>query len=250
MKYSLVVMAILVLVSCAAAAGELPASDQIATGEGPLVVHAIEHATFVMEWNGKTIAVDPVGGAGAFTSFPKADLILITHTHGDHLSLDTVASLVKESTAIVAPASVAGAFPEDYDTRISVVANGESTQWDGLVIEAVAMYNLDPEKQKFHPKGVGNGYVITLGGKRIYIAGDTEDIPEMRSLENVEAAFLCMNLPYTMEVDAAADAVLEFQPKIVYPYHFRGKGGMSDLDRFRSLVAQNPSIEVRLLKWY
>ena len=250
MKYSLVAMAIFVFVSCAVAAGEIPASDRIATGDGPLVVHAIDHATFVMEWNGKTIAVDPVGGAEAFTSFPKADLILITHTHGDHLSLDTVASLVKESTAIIAPASVAEAFPESDRARISVIANGESTQWGGSAIEAVPMYNLDPEKQKFHPKGVGNGYIVTLGGTRIYIAGDTEDIPEMRSLENVDAAFVCMNLPYTMDVDAAADAVLEFKPKIVYPYHYRGKGGMSDLDRFRSLVAQNPAIEVRLLKWY
>lgn len=250
MKYSLTVMAILVFVSCAVAAGELPASDRIATGEGPLVVHAIEHATFVMGWNGKTIAVDPVGGAEAFAAYPKADLILISHTHGDHLSLDTIASLVKEATAIVAPASVAKALPEGESARVSVIANGESIPWDGLVIEAVPMYNLDPEKQKFHPKGVGNGYVVTLGDTRIYIAGDTEDIPEMRSLENVDAAFVCMNLPYTMDVDAAADAVLEFKPKIVYPYHYRGKGGMSDLDRFRSLVAQNPSIEVRLLKWY
>ncbi len=250
MRPTFLVTAFLILVVGAAAAGDLPTSDQIETGKGPLEFYPIEHATFVIVWDGKTIAVDPVGGADAFAAHPKADLILITHTHGDHLSVETVASLLKPSTAVVAPASVAEAFEEADRERISVLTNGDSMEWEGVGIWAVPMYNLDPEKQRFHPKGVGNGYVLTVGGKRIYIAGDTEDIPEMRSLENVDAAFVCMNLPYTMDVDAAADAVLEFQPKIVYPYHYRGKGGMSDLDRFRSLVAVNPSIEVRVMKWY
>jgi len=113
------------------------------------------------------------------------------------------------------------------------------------------MYNLTADRQQFHPKGRGNGYVLTLGAKRIYISGDTEDIPEMRQLENIDVAFVCMNLPYTMDVEAAADAVLDFKPKIVYPYHYRGKGGMSDLEEFRSIVgAGDGDIEVRLLKWY
>jgi L-ascorbate metabolism protein UlaG (beta-lactamase superfamily) len=112
------------------------------------------------------------------------------------------------------------------------------------------MYNLSPERQGFHAKGRGNGYLLTLGGARIYISGDTEDIPEMRALKNIDAAFVCMNLPYTMDVEAAADAVLEFKPKVVFPYHYRGKGGMSDLEEFRSLVAKDPKIEVRLLEWY
>jgi L-ascorbate metabolism protein UlaG (beta-lactamase superfamily) len=119
-----------------------------------------------------------------------------------------------------------------------------------VTVEAVPMYNLDPQKQKFHPKGRGNGYLLTLGGKRVYIAGDTEDIPEMRALENIDIAFVCMNLPYTMNVAAAADAVLDFQPKIVFPYHYRGTDGMSDLGEFRSLVAAEPDIEVRVLAWY
>jgi L-ascorbate metabolism protein UlaG (beta-lactamase superfamily) len=131
-----------------------------------------------------------------------------------------------------------------------VLANGESTSWRDIGIEAMPMYNLDPEKQRFHPKGRGNGYVLTLGGARIYISGDTEDIPEMRALENIDAAFVCMNLPYTMDVEAAADAVLEFRPRIVYPYHFRGSGGMSDLDDFQSRVAAKPGVEVRVLSWY
>jgi len=224
--------------------------NTIATGQGPMTIHPVEHATFVMQWNGKTIAVDPIGGAAPFESFGKADLILITHIHGDHLSVDTVKGLAGPSTVIVGPASVAEKFPEADRDLVTVVANGESVKWGAANIQAVAAYNLTPERQAFHPRGRDNGYVVTLGGTRIYIAGDTEDIPEMRALEDIDAAFVCMNLPYTMDVAAAADAVLEFKPKVVFPYHYRGKGGMSDLEEFRTLVAKDPSIEVRLLDWY
>jgi L-ascorbate metabolism protein UlaG (beta-lactamase superfamily) len=120
----------------------------------------------------------------------------------------------------------------------------------GITIQAIPMYNLTPERADFHVKGRGNGYVIGLGGSRIYVSGDTEDIPEMRGLEGIDAAFVCMNLPYTMDVEAAADAVLEFRPRIVYPYHYRGRPEVSDIGRFRELVAANPAIEVRLLRWY
>ena len=226
------------------------ADGTIATGQGPLTIHPVEHATFVMQWNGTTIAVDPIGGAAPFKAFGKPDLILITHIHGDHLSVDTVNGLAGSSTVIVAPASVADKFPEADRGRLTVIANGESVNWGESVIQAIPMYNLAPDRQAFHPKGRGNGYVVTLGGTRIYIAGDTEDIPEMRALEDIDAAFVCMNLPYTMDVSTAADAVLEFKPKVVFPYHYRGKGGMSDLDEFRALVAKDPSIEVRVLEWY
>jgi L-ascorbate metabolism protein UlaG (beta-lactamase superfamily) len=112
-------------------------------------------------------------------------------------------------------------------------------------------YNLDPTRLQFHPRERNdNSYLVTVGGLRLYISGDTEDIPEMRSLQNIDAAFICMNLPYTMTVEQAADAVLDFAPHIVYPYHYRGKNGMSDLDRFTALVSANPSIEVRRLAWY
>ena len=222
----------------------------LATSQGPVTIHPTEHATFVMQWNGKTIAVDPIGGAAPFEAFGKPDLILITHIHGDHLSVETVNALAEPSTMIVGPASVSEKFSEVERGRITVVANGESVKWGESVIEAIPMYNLTPDRQAFHPKGRGNGYVVTLGGTRIYIAGDTEDIPEMRALEGIDAAFVCMNLPYTMDVATAADAVLEFKPKVVFPYHYRGKGGMSDLDEFRSLVAKDPNIEVRVLEWY
>ena len=156
-----------------------------------------------------------------------------------------------EKTTIVAPAAVADELPQVDRSRVEVLGNGQALDWEGITIEAVPMYNLTADRLQFHPKGRGNGYLLTLGGKRVYISGDTEDIPEMRQLENIDAAFVCMNLPYTMDVEAAADAVLEFKPKIVYPYHYRGKGGMSDLKQFSSIVgAGDGDIEVRLLKWY
>jgi L-ascorbate metabolism protein UlaG (beta-lactamase superfamily) len=154
------------------------------------------------------------------------------------------------STTVIAPGAVVEKMPEADRGRVTVLANGAATNWQGLTIEAVPMYNLDSEKQAFHPKGRGNGYVVSDGSTRIYISGDTEDIPEMRTLEDIDIAFVCMNLPYTMDVAAAADAVREFEPKIVFPYHFRGTDGMSDIDKFSTLVAVNPAIDVRVLAWY
>jgi len=250
MKMS-VILVVVTVIAAAAATAEKPTTDeQIVTVAGPLTIYPIEHATFVMGWGGKTIAVDPVGGALAFAEFPKADLILITDIHGDHLSIETVAALSKPLTTIVGPAAVEEKFSDADLARITALANGESMEWEDVIIEAVPMYNITEGREKFHVKGRGNGYLLTMGGKRIYIAGDTEDIPEMRALSDIDAAFVCMNLPYTMEVEAAADAVLEFRPKIVYPYHYRGKGGMSDLGAFSAIVAKDPAIEVRLLEWY
>jgi len=249
--YGVLVLAATVTLTTAATEKELPTEDSLMTDKGPLVIHPIEHATAVLEWDGRTIYLDPVGGVDPFESFGRPDLILITDIHGDHLSADTVRAVSAEKTKVVAPAAVANELPEADRDRVRVLDNGETLIWEGVEIEAIPMYNLTEERQRFHPKGRGNGYVLTLGGKRLYISGDTEDIPEMRSLENIDAAFVCMNLPYTMEVDAAADAVLAFRPKIIYPYHYRGKGGMSDVEKFRSIVdGRDRDIEVRQLKWY
>lgn len=228
------------------------APNRIATEKGDLVIHPVNHATFVVEWDGKTIYVDPVGGADRFKKFAKADFIFITDIHGDHLNADTVKAVAGPDTDIVAPKAVIDKLGDAEKSLASPMANGETRVFrKGLVeVRTVPMYNLTEERKKFHEKGRGNGYVLTLGGKRIYISGDTEDIPEMRALKNIDAAFVCMNLPYTMDVDRAADAVLAFKPRIVFPYHYRGKDGMSDVGKFKTLVAKDPTIEVRQLEWY
>ena len=224
--------------------------DAIQTDEGKLTIHPLNHATFVITWDKKTIYVDPVGGAEAFGAFDQPDIILITHIHGDHTSADTVKATASDSTVILAPATVSEKLGERVSGHLTILANSENFEIEGITIDAVPAYNLTEDRKSFHPKGRDNGYVVSMGGKRLYIAGDTEDIPEMRALSEIDAAFVCMNLPYTMTVDRAADAVLEFKPKIVYPYHYRGKSGMSDLEEFSKLVAAEPGIEVRLLKWY
>jgi len=237
------------MTSILAAALLVLAQDTLKTDKGDLTIIPIEHATFVMKWNGKTIFVDPTKGGDAFKEFGKPDLILVTDIHGDHFDPKTLAAVRTAESVLIIPAAVAEKMgPEKGDAK--VLANGEKTKVGGIEVEAVPMYNLTPERKNFHTKGRGNGYVVTLGGRRIYISGDTEDIPEMRALKNIDAAFVCMNLPYTMEVDKAASAVLEFKPKVVYPYHYRGKDGLSDVEKFKSLVSKDKGIEVRQLKWY
>jgi L-ascorbate metabolism protein UlaG (beta-lactamase superfamily) len=234
------------LVAVAAGAQTL-SGDRVATDRGgDLVIHPINHATLAMAWNGNTLYVDPVGGASAFAGLPGANLVLITDIHGDHLNADTLTAVVGDETAIVAPQAVAMQLPDALRRKTTVLANGETKTVKGISIEAVPMYNTTPERLQYHPKGRGNGYVVTLGGKRVYLSGDTEDIPEMRALKDIDVAFVCFNLPYTMTEEQAASAVREFAPKIVYPYHYRG----SDLDKFKKLVGMDKGIEVRFGHWY
>lgn len=218
------------------------AVEKIPSDKGDIQIQPLNHATFTIEWNGKKIFVDPVGGGQRFHETP--DLILVTDIHGDHLNADTLKAVAREKTRIVAPQAVAEQIPAELKSKVLVIANGEKKEVEGISIEAVPMYNLTPDRLKFHSKGRGNGYVVTLGGKRIYISGDTEDIPEMRALKNIDVAFVCMNLPYTMTVEQAASAVKEFKPKIVYPYHSRG----SDTEKFKTLVGD--ASEVRIREWY
>jgi L-ascorbate metabolism protein UlaG (beta-lactamase superfamily) len=227
-------------------AAEPLTGDRVATKDGDLVIHPINHATLALGWKNLTFYIDPVGGAARFAGLPRPDLILITHDHGDHLSADTLKAVAGEKTALVAPPAVAGQLPAELRQRTTVLTNGETKSLQGITIEAVPMYNTTPERANFHPKGRGNGYVLTFADKRVYLSGDTEDIPEMRALKNIAVAFLCMNLPYTMTVDQAASAVREFRPKIVYPYHSRG----SDLEKFKKLVGEDVGVEVRLRDWY
>ncbi|RJP26032.1 MAG: MBL fold metallo-hydrolase [Candidatus Omnitrophota bacterium] len=209
-------------------------------------IHPIQHASFVMTWNGKTIHVDPVGDEKAYASFAKADLLLLTHDHGDHLNEKVINAVADEDTQIVAPATVFSKLNENNKLRTIVMTNSEQKVASGIPIEAIPMHNLTQERLRYHPKGNGNGYVATLGKKRVYIAGDTEDIPEMRALKNIDIAFIPMNLPYTMTVQQAAEAVKVFKPKVVIPYHYRG----SDVEEFKRLVGNDSGIEVRLLAWY
>jgi L-ascorbate metabolism protein UlaG (beta-lactamase superfamily) len=232
-----------------AVASARAADPAVITSErGDVTVHPIEHASFVLENAEKRIAFDPVGGAARSPVLADADLVLVTDIHGDHFDAATLGELAAAGAAIVAPAAVADQMPPALKEKTTVLENGQSTHIEGIAVEAVPMYNITSDR---HPKGRGNGYVITVSGLRIYVSGDTEDIPEMRELEDIDVAFVCMNLPYTMDVERAADAVVDFAPRIVYPYHYRGQDGLSDVGRFAELVqAENDEIEVRRLDWY
>ncbi len=225
--------------------------DLLDTENGQVKINPVLHGTLVLEYNGKTIYVDPYGGSEVFASFAAPDLILITDIHGDHLNKETLKTLNTENSAFVVPQAVRDQIADDYGPKVTTLDNGSQLVWEGITIEAIPMYNLPETDDSRHPKGRGNGYVLTMGGKKLYISGDTEDIREMRDLKGIDVAFVCMNLPYTMDVNQAASAVLDFKPKVVYPYHYRGQGGLSDVDQFKKLVNNNDSnIEVRLRTWY
>lgn len=225
--------------------------DQIPTSNGNLTVHPVHHASVVLTWNGKRIVVDPAGyppgatsSAADFKAAAAPDLILITHEHGDHLSVPTLTDLMGPNTVLVVPQSSFAQLPPALQAKAKVMKNGEKQTIAGVAIEAVPAYNITSDRLNFHPKGRDNGYVLTLGGKRVYLAGDTEAAPELKALANIDVAFVPMNLPYTQTVDAAADWVKAFKPKVVYPYHY----GQSDVKQFATAVGS--ASEVRLRKWY
>ncbi len=221
------------------------------TDKNEIVIHPIEHASLVLNWDGTTIYVDPVGDKEAYLKYDNPNLILITDIHGDHLDLSTLESLKIESTQIIAPKSVFDKLPEALQKKTKIMNNGDAGSEFGIMLEAIPMYNLRKEAVQYHLKGRGNGYILEKDDKRIYISGDTEDIPEMRNLNNIDIAFICMNLPYTMSVDKAAEAVLAFKPKTVYPYHYRGADVLSDVAKFKSLIEEKDSnIKVVQMDWY
>lgn len=242
MKFKYALLFFLAVASFTAYAQMLTGST-VSTSNGDLIIHPVTHASFVMEWDGKTIYVDPVGGVGVYDGLQRPDLILVTDIHGDHLDVGTLSGLAGTSL-IIAPAAVADQLPDALKTRTFILENGNNVDRLGINVEAIPMYNLSEERLQFHEEGRGNGYVATFGDTRVYISGDTEDIPEMRALENIDVAFVCFNLPYTMTERQAADAVNAFRPAIVYPYHYRG----SDLALFTSMIDEG--IEVRSGEWY
>lgn len=226
--------------------------DVISARGGEITIAPVLHGSLVLQWQGKTIYVDPYGGADKFSAYPAPDLVLITDIHGDHLHAETLKGLDLKKAELLAPKAVMNQLDAALTFKKKhMMANGGESKWKDIQIMAMPMYNLPDTADARHPKGRGNGYLLTMGDKRIYIAGDTEAIPEMRQLKNIDVAFVPMNLPYTMDIQQAAEGVLDFKPRIVYPYHFRGAEGMSDVAAFKQLVEQqNKSIEVRLRKWY
>lgn len=221
--------------------------DHLNTTNGDVIIHPINHASFVMSWQGKMIYNDPVGGSARYANFPRADLILIGHAHTDHFDNTTLNGVTNLTTRIIAPSVVYNGMTTPLKAITTVLTNGGSTNLLGLHIDAIPAYNFTAT---YHPRGVGNGYVLTIADKHIYMAGDTEDIPEMRALRNIDVAFLPMNLPYTMNTTNAASAAREFRPLVVYPYHYGNVSPPGDPNDFKRRVGQDLGIEVRLRKWY
>jgi L-ascorbate metabolism protein UlaG (beta-lactamase superfamily) len=239
----MVVAIALVIVAATICAAKDPfETDIITTSKGDLKITFIGHGTLMFHFGDKVIHVDPYGKLADYSQLPKADLILITHEHPDHLDKDALEKISKDKTTVVLTENCAKQVKNGI-----VIRNGETKEAVGLKIEAVPAYNLVHKRdtgQPFHPKGVGNGYIITFGDKRVYVAGDTENTPEMKALKGIDIAFLPMNLPYTMTPEMVADAAKEFKPKILYPYHT----GNTDLSRLTDLMKDAPGIEVRLRK--
>ena len=220
--------------ACAAAIDEFPSSA------GPIRITPIQHASLIVEAGGKVLYVDPA--QGSFDGRPQADYILITDIHGDHLAPAILDKLRKPVTVILGPQAVA-----DQVKGVTVIANGGKQSLGPFQVEAIPMYNLKPaaDGTLYHPKGRGNGYVVTYGAKRLYFSGDTQGIPEMKALKGIDVAFVCMNLPFTMTPQEAAEAVRAFHPAVVYPYHYRGQ----DVGVFQKALA-GTGIDVRLRDWY
>jgi len=230
----------LVGVMSPAMAGGAFETDVLPTTAGDLKITFIGHSSLMFEFGGKVIYNDPVGQYGDFSKLPKADLILAAHEHGDHFDPETIKKISKAGTKVVMIPLCVGKIKDGI-----VLKNGEETTVDGIRIEAVPAYNLvhmrSPEVP-YHPKGVGNGYILTFGGKRVYIAGDTENIPEMKKLGRIDIAFLPMNLPYTMTPEMAADAARMIKPAILYPYHTTD----TDVSRLPPLLKGEKGIEIRI----
>lgn len=220
-----------------------PEADTIATDEGDIVVHPIDHASLVLGFAGETIYVDPVGGAAPYEGLPPPTAILITHGHGDHFDVATLEAIAG-TAPILTSQEVFDKLPEALKANASAIANGAETSLNGMQVRSIAANNVTQDRLQYHPVGVGNGYVITLGQKQVYIAGDTEPTDDMLALTDIEIAFLPMNLPYTMTPDQAVEALNVFKPRIAYPYHY----GDSDLSVLEAKIG--PDTEVRLRNWY
>lgn len=212
-------------------------SDTFAVGQKKLVIHFIGHGTLMLDYDGLVIHIDPVSRYANYSKLPKADIILVTHQHQDHLDKNAIALIKKETTVIIADKASQEILGEGQ-----VMANGDTLTIKDIKIIAVPAYNTTKGRDKFHPKGRDNGYVLYFGGKKIYIAGDTEDIPEMKNLKNIDIAFLPMNQPYTMTAKQLVKAVKMIKPQIVYPYHY----GDNDISALPQLLKGIKGTELRI----
>lgn len=240
------ILALLVFATVAVSAGaQNMTGDRIPTSEGDLVIHPVNHATFAMEWNGNTIYVDPVGGAGAFDGLQRPDLVLITDIHGDHLDVGTLEGVVG-SAPIVAPAAVVEMLSSKLKGQAITLPNGGTMGRLGIDIEAIPMYNMTEDRLQYHTKGRGNGYVLTFGDTRVYVSGDLEDPAELRNLQGIDVAFVDFDEPEATTPEATAAAVRRLAPKFVYPYNY----GNADAVHFKELVGWSSDIKVRIRAWY
>jgi L-ascorbate metabolism protein UlaG (beta-lactamase superfamily) len=236
------------LASATLSGQEVFESDVFKTSEGDLKITMIGHGTLMMQWNDRVIHIDPVSREADYTQLPDADLILVTHQHGDHLDAKAIAEIHKKSTKLIMTPVCLAQLKPDASMGVLVMKNGDRTEFDGINISAIPAYNIVHKRENgvaYHPQGEGNGYVLNFGGKNILIAGDTENIPEIKALKNIEVAFLPMNLPYTMTPEMVADAAKAFKPKVLYPYHF----GNTDTGKLVELLKDSPDTEVRIRKF-
>jgi L-ascorbate metabolism protein UlaG (beta-lactamase superfamily)/acetyl esterase/lipase len=231
--------------------GQFPSADTIETSKGTIIIQPVFHGALVLKLGNKTIYVDPYNGINAYKGLPIPDFILITDIHQDHLDTATINAINISNAKFIVPQAVADKLHPRFNDKLTILNNGNSMAEFGISITAIPMYDLPESPNARHTKGRGNGYILEYAGKRIYISGDTDDIPEMLGLKNIDIAFVCMNQPFTMTIQQAASAVLAFKPKIIYPYHYRDMNGFSDIEGFKKIILQNNSnIDVRLRNWY
>jgi L-ascorbate metabolism protein UlaG (beta-lactamase superfamily) len=212
-------------------------SDTIETNDGPLTIYFIGHATIMMKYKNLIIHIDPVSEYSDYKKMPKADLILVTHEHHDHFDIQAITSLTKKGTAVVLNNAARNILRSGQ-----ALEQGDSAIIQGITIKAIPAYNTTAGRDKFHPQGRDNGYVLNIGGRNIYLAGDTENTPEMAQLKEIDIAFLPVNQPYTMTPEQFAQAVKDFKPKIVYPYHY----GETDLSGLPELLKDVKGTELRI----
>jgi L-ascorbate metabolism protein UlaG (beta-lactamase superfamily) len=237
--YILILTLIVLTMSTPGYSQESPEYDKINTSDGVVEMHFLGHGSLMFKVNGFVIFIDPVSAYGDYRFLPKADMILITHDHSDHLDVKLIGEIKKEGTVVFCNEASLPKIPWAMGMKA-----GDRQEINNIVVEAVPAYNIVNERapgQPFHPKGVGVGYILTIGGERFYIAGDTENTPEMKALKNIDVAFLPMNLPYTMTPAMVADAAKAFKPKILYPYHY----GDTDPEELVKLL-KDTGIEVRI----